>query len=194
MTTTDDVVTACIDAMIESDPRDAVREILARSVIDRRLTDTLKDPSAGLNVLYRSADLTILNVIWPPFMTLFPHDHRMWAAIGIFGGREDNAFYRRSGNSLVPSGGTELTEGVVQLLGDDVIHSVHNPARSSYTGALHIYGGDFVGTPRSQWDAETLKEQPYDLDGVHQEFDRAERAFRTETESEADRSTRMDHY
>ena len=65
----------------------------------------------------------------------------------------------------------------MQLLGDDVIHAVHNPARSSYTGAIHIYGGDFVGTPRSQWNADTLLEQPYDLDAVHQEFDRAEGAF-----------------
>ena len=134
-------------------------------------------PSAGLNVLYRSSHLTVLNVVWPPLITLFPHDHRMWAAIGIFGGREKNAFDRRSGNSLVPSGGKELTEGVVQLLGADVVHAVHDPARSSYTGAIHIYGGDFVGTPRSQWDAETLQEHPYDLDAVHQEFDRAERAF-----------------
>src|SRR5271165_2962265 len=177
MATTDELVAMCVEAMTEPDPRGAVREILARSVADERLTDGLRDPSAGLNVIYRSPDLTILNVIWPPLMTLFPHDHRMWAAIGIYGGREDNAFYRRSGKSLVRSGGKELTDGSVQLLGDDVIHAVHNPARSSYTGAIHVYGGDFVGTPRSQWDAGTLQEQPYDLDTVRREFDRAERAF-----------------
>jgi len=179
MATTDDLVAACEDAMAEPDLRGAVREILTRSVADQRLADDLKRPSAGLNVLYRSPDLTVLNVIWPPLMSLFPHDHRMWAAIGIYGGREDNAFYRRSGNSLVPSGGKELTDGAVLLLGDDVIHAVHNPAQSSYTGAIHVYGGDFVGTPRSQWDAEMLQEQPYDLDAVRQEFDRAERAFQT---------------
>src|SRR4029453_5890234 len=31
-----------------------------------------------------------------------------------------------------------------------------------FTGAIHIYGGDFFGTPRSEWDRETLQEQPYD--------------------------------
>jgi predicted metal-dependent enzyme (double-stranded beta helix superfamily) len=175
------LVATCVAAMAEPDPRSAVREILSRSVGDKGLTDGLRHPSAGLNVIYRSPDLTILNVIWPPLMTLFPHDHRMWAAIGIYGGREDNAFYRRSGNSLVRSGGKELIDGSVQLLGDDVIHAVHNPARSSYTGAIHIYGGDFVGTPRSQWDADSLQEEPYDLDAVRQEFDRAERAFQTRT-------------
>ena len=69
--------------MTEPDPRGAVREILARSVADERLTDGLRDPWAtDFNVIYRSPDLTILNVIWPPLMTLFPHDHRMWAAMG----------------------------------------------------------------------------------------------------------------
>jgi predicted metal-dependent enzyme (double-stranded beta helix superfamily) len=179
MATTDDLVAACVDAVAESDLRGAVRDILTRAVADPRLVDELEHRKAGLNVLYCSPQLTVLNVIWPPLMSLFPHDHRMWAAIGIYGGREDNAFYRRSENSLVPSGGKELTDGAVLLLGDDAIHAVHNPARSSYTGAIHVYGGDFVRTPRSQWDAETLQEQPYDLNAVHEEFDRAERAFQT---------------
>jgi predicted metal-dependent enzyme (double-stranded beta helix superfamily) len=175
----DEFVAACVEALTEPDPRGAVRDVLARSVGDRWLTDSLKDPSAGLNMIHRSADLTILNVIWPPRMTLFPHDHRMWAAIGIYSGREENAFYRRNGSSLVPSGGKELADGAVQLLGDDVIHAVHNPAWSSYTGAVHVYGGDFVGTPRSQWNDQSFSEQPYDLDAVRHEFDRAEREFRT---------------
>jgi predicted metal-dependent enzyme (double-stranded beta helix superfamily) len=179
MAAIDELVAACVDAMSEADPREEVREILAGSVGKGWLTDKLKSPSAGLKVLYRSSNLTVLNVIWPPLMSLFPHDHRMWAAIGIYGGREDNAFFRRSGTSLVASGGKELQDGAVQLLGDDVIHAVRNPARWSYTGAIHIYGGDFVGTPRSQWDPEALREQSYDLDAVHEEFDRAERAFRT---------------
>jgi predicted metal-dependent enzyme (double-stranded beta helix superfamily) len=177
--TADDLVAACEEAMAETDPRGAIGAVLTRFLADQRTAGGLQRPSAGLNVLYRSPVLTVLNVIWPPLMSLFPHDHRMWAAIGIYAGREDNAFYRRRGNSLVPSGGKELTDGAVLLLGDDVIHAVHNPARSSYTGAIHVYGGDFIGTPRSQWEAESLQERPYDLDAVRQEFDRAERAFQT---------------
>jgi predicted metal-dependent enzyme (double-stranded beta helix superfamily) len=178
-TTGDDLVAACVDAMAESDPRGAVRAILTRSVADRRLAEALEGPSAGLNVLHHSAELTILNVVWPPLMSLFPHDHRMWAAIGIYSGREDNTFFRRSGGSLVRSGGKELVDGSVLLLGDEVIHAVHNPARSSYTGAVHVYGGDFFGTPRSQWDAETLQEHPYDVEASRRAFDRAEQAFQT---------------
>ena len=38
---------------------------------------------AGMTALHRSADLTILNVVWAPRMTIMPHDHRMWAVIGV---------------------------------------------------------------------------------------------------------------
>ncbi len=178
MAATDELVAACMEAMADPDPRGAVREVLCRVVTDGTLTETRAEFTAGLHVLYRSENLTVLNVIWPPLMTLFPHDHRMWAVIGIYSGREDNAFYRRYDDSVIPSGGKELADGAVLLLGDDVIHSVHNPSRSSHTGAIHVYGGDFVGTPRSQWDPTTLTEQPYDLQLVRGEFDRAERAFR----------------
>ena len=41
MSTTDELVAACVDAMTEPDPRGAVQEILARSVVDRWLIDTL---------------------------------------------------------------------------------------------------------------------------------------------------------
>jgi predicted metal-dependent enzyme (double-stranded beta helix superfamily) len=178
--TTDQLVASCIEAVSETDPRAAVREVLTRFVTDKTLRNHQPDDlSIGLHVLYRSPDLTVLNVIWPPLMTLYPHDHRMWAAIGIYSGCEDNAFYRRNKQSLEPSGGRNLTGGAVLLLGADVIHSVHNPAPSSYTGAIHVYGGDFVGTSRSQWDSDTLAERPYDLDEVRREFDRAERAFRS---------------
>ncbi len=106
-------------------------------------------------------------------MTLFPHDHRMWAVIGIYGGQEDNAFYRRStpgARTLVDSGGTQLVEGDVLLLGDDVIHSVTNP-REVLTGALHVYGGDFFDTPRSQWGPGPREERPWDIDDARRQFD-----------------------
>ena len=28
-------------------------------------------------------------------MTIWPHNHQMWAVIGIYSGREDNIFWRR---------------------------------------------------------------------------------------------------
>ena len=50
---------------------------------------------AGVVKLHHAPDLTILNVIWAPTMTMMPHDHRMWAVIGLYTGREDNIFWRR---------------------------------------------------------------------------------------------------
>jgi predicted metal-dependent enzyme (double-stranded beta helix superfamily) len=99
----------------------------------------------------------------------------MWAAIGIYGGSEENVFYRRIGPTIEKSGGKSLTQRDVLLLGDDAVHSVHNPLRS-HTGAIHVYGGNFIRAPRSQWPPETLIEEPYDLEAVRREFARAEQA------------------
>ena len=96
-------------------------------------------------------------------MTLFPHDHRMWAAIGVYGGQEDNTFYRRGDEGIVVSGGRELREHEVLVLGDDVIHGVTNPRDHAFTAAIHVYGGDFYAQARSEWDPETLVEREYDV-------------------------------
>jgi predicted metal-dependent enzyme (double-stranded beta helix superfamily) len=171
----DDIVDRCVQAVAEPEPRLAIREVLERAVAGSAAASV--EPRPGLNFLHRSPELTVIDVIWPPVMTLFPHDHRMWAAIAIYGGQEQNSFFRRDGARIVASGGKELRERDVLLLGDDTIHSVHNPGRN-YTGAIHVYGGDFVAQPRSQWDPETLAEEPWDLDAVLSEFTRAEEAAR----------------
>jgi predicted metal-dependent enzyme (double-stranded beta helix superfamily) len=115
--------------------------------------------------LYRSDDLTVLQFVWPPGVQLFPHDHRMWAANGIYGGGEENAFFRRTVGGIELAGGKSLRSGDVALLGADAIHAVSNPS-PSYTAAIHVYGGDYFGVPRSQWDPETLTEGPFDVEAV----------------------------
>jgi predicted metal-dependent enzyme (double-stranded beta helix superfamily) len=105
-------------------------------------------------------------------MRIYPHDHRMWAVIGIYAGQEDNAFYRRSRldpRALDESGGKQLAVGDVLVLGDDAIHAVTNP-RASLTGAIHVYGGDFVNEPRSQWGPGPVEERPYDIDEARRQF------------------------
>ncbi len=169
MTRVDELVAGCIEAIAEKESKAAVREVLARSMADGKLEAELEGSASGLNVLYNTADLTVINVVWPPKFTLMPHDHRMWTAIGIYGGREDNAFFRRQGTTIVPSGGKQLDAGDILLIGDDAIHSVHNPA-ASHTGGIHVYAGDFIGTPRSQWDPESLEEQPWNLEEVRLAF------------------------
>jgi predicted metal-dependent enzyme (double-stranded beta helix superfamily) len=171
----DALVENLVTANSETEPRLAVRDVLEQALADTGFEKAFGDPSAGLNVLYNTDEFTVLNVVWPPKMTLYPHDHRMWAAIGIYGGSEENVFYRRIGPTIEKSGGKGLTQRDVLLLGDDAIHSVHNPLRS-HTGAIHVYGGNFIRAPRSQWPPETLIEEPYDLEAVRREFARAEQA------------------
>jgi predicted metal-dependent enzyme (double-stranded beta helix superfamily) len=85
----------------------------------------------------------------------------MWAVIGIYMGCEQNFFYRRSGHSIARHGMRELNSRDTSALGAEAIHAVTNPL-DRVTAAIHVYGGDFFGTPRSEWDPTTLVEQPYD--------------------------------
>jgi predicted metal-dependent enzyme (double-stranded beta helix superfamily) len=160
----DNFVADCVAATAETQPRLAVREVLERALADpAAVARALPAERAGIERIHVSLELTVIKVVWGPGMRIFPHDHRMWAAIGIYGGQEDNTFFRRSPEGVVPSGGRELHERDVALLGDDAIHAVANP-RATHTGAIHVYGGDFFTQPRSEFDPETLEEGPYSVE------------------------------
>ncbi|HNS87179.1 MAG TPA: hypothetical protein PKH09_09770, partial [Parvularculaceae bacterium] len=100
-----------------------------------------------------------------------PHNHLMWALIGIYTGREDNILWRRSPEGVEAFGAKALFEKDVAELPVDVIHSVTNPLLR-FTGGIHIYGGDFFDTTRSQWDPETLAEEPSDGVSIREMFER----------------------
>jgi predicted metal-dependent enzyme (double-stranded beta helix superfamily) len=161
----DEFVADCTAALGETESRGAVREVLARALADRDAVAEALKPSGGeFTVLHNTPDLTVLHVVWPAGFSIVPHDHRMWAAIGIYGGREDNAFYRRSPDNraeLVESGGRTVVDGEILLLGDDTIHAVTNPLERP-TGAIHVYGGDLIHAERSQWGPGPRVERPYD--------------------------------
>jgi predicted metal-dependent enzyme (double-stranded beta helix superfamily) len=159
----------------------AVREVVARTVADPgSVLRWLGEPKrAEVQTLFHSPGLTILNVIWAPYMTIYPHNHRMWAVIGVYTGREDNIFWRRrpgAGRGKVEAAGAQaLCEGDAVPLGPDIIHSVTNPI-PRLTGAIHVYGGDFFGAERSEWDPETLVEGRYDSQKTMRYFEQANRA------------------
>jgi len=177
----DAFVEECRAALGEGEPRLAIREVLDRALArPSEIAEAFDPTEGGLNILHNAPDLTVINVVWAPGMRLFPHDHRMWAAIGIYTGREDNTFYRRSepgSRFLTESGGKSITERDVLLLGDDVIHAVENPV-PALTGAIHVYGGDFVNAPRSQWGPGPVEERPYDIEDARQQFAEANEAWR----------------
>jgi predicted metal-dependent enzyme (double-stranded beta helix superfamily) len=175
----DDFIADCQAALEEQQPLLAVKEVLERAVADPDgVAAALPPTHSGIVPIHVAPDLTILKVVWAPGLSFGPHDHRMWAAIGIYGGGEDNEFFRRDGCSLTASGGRELRTGDVCLLGDDVIHAVTNPT-AQFTGAIHVYGGDLLGTPRSEWRGEPFAEEPYDVARTLAYFEEANAALDT---------------
>ena len=163
----------CRAAVSRSNDHLEVGELIARAMSDpAAVTATLGVPEKpGLIPIYHSRDLTILNVIWKPGITLQPHDHDMWAAID--GGREDNIFWRKIKDDplgrIEAAGAKNLGTGDWAPLGRDVIHSVTNPI-PKLTGALHVYGGDFFEAERHEWDPDDLNQHPIDMERVKAMF------------------------
>jgi predicted metal-dependent enzyme (double-stranded beta helix superfamily) len=77
----------------------------------------------------------------------------MWALIGLYSGREDNTFCRREPHGL------------------------------AITGAIHVYGGDLLGTPPSKWEPGTLQERPFDVARAKQVFVEASERWHAEQEA-----------
>lgn len=176
----DNFIADCQAAVGDSAPTIAVRETMARAVSDPvAMLKVFGEPDkGGIQRIHVADDLTILNVVWAPKMTLMPHNHNMWAVIGVYGGREDNIFWRRLKDDpkgrIEAAGAKSLGKKDVRPLGDDVIHSVTNPT-SQYTTAIHVYGGDFFAMHRSEWEPENLEEAPYDIDKNMALFEEANR-------------------
>lgn len=160
---------SCISANQGEHPQQAVATLL-RAAVDEpgSIFKALGEPTlATVEKLYVSDQLTIINVIWAPKMTLLPHNHNTWAVIGVYAGREDNIFWRRlkddTEGKIEAAGAKSIAAGEVVALGKDLIHSVTNPT-PAFTSAIHVYGGNFFEMDRSEWDPMDLTENPYDID------------------------------
>ncbi|MGI9265445.1 MAG: hypothetical protein ACR2QU_10995, partial [Gammaproteobacteria bacterium] len=134
-------VEECVVANQGADAQTAVTDVLARAVSrPNSVIAALGEPTrAGLNVLHRSSTLTIFAATWTPQMNLMPHDHLMWANIGIYTGREDNIFWKRSPGGIEAYAAEALFEKDAASLPEDAVHSVTNPLLR-FTGGIHIYG------------------------------------------------------
>jgi predicted metal-dependent enzyme (double-stranded beta helix superfamily) len=177
----DRFIVDCREAISADSTHRGTREVVARAVSDpEAVLAGLGEPHrAEVQRLYGSQDLTILNVVWGPRMTIMPHNHLMWAVIGIYTGREDNIFWRRvpggGGGRIEAAGAKSLDERDAEPLGREIIHTVTN-LLSRLTGAIHVYGGDFFAVARSEWDPETLLEREYDIEKNMALFAAANRA------------------
>ena len=164
-----------LDGFIEDCLRLSRGEHAPKRVLER-MREALADPEAIKQAvapldakvgvldapLYRSGELTVLNVTLRPGVLSIPHDHRMWAVIGIYGGEEANTFFRRGEKGLEESNHRTCVAGDAILLGADVVHAIENP-RAEPTLGLHVYGGDLLGAERSMWDPHSGEERPYEV-------------------------------
>ena len=174
----DKFVEDCRAAMKDTDSPKAVREVVAEAVSNpAQLVNVLGEPTLGaVKCLHRSDDLTIINPIWAPRMTIMPHNHNMSAVIGVYTGREDNIFWRRikddPDGQIEAAGADSLGPGNAVLLGKNIIHSVTNPT-GLFASAIHVYSGNFYEEHRSEWDPEDLTEKDYDIDKNMRLFEEA---------------------
>jgi len=174
MFSTEQLIADCRAALAADKSHKLVCEVVRRAVSEpAAVLKGLGEPEhAGLHELYRSGTLTILNVVWGPMMTVPPHNHQMWAVIGVYTGREDNIFWRRipgGGDKVEAAGAKALCVKDAVPLGHDIIHSVTNPI-PRLTGAIQVYGGDFFSPSRREWDSETLSEGPFDIERARRRF------------------------
>ena len=163
----DALVDDCRAALGEDRPMLAVKELVERAVADRASLDASLSHEGGVHLLHRSDDLTIANVVLPAGAPAsLPHDHRMWAVVGVYGGQEDNQFYRRAERGIEESGGRSVLVGEALAMGTETVHAISNPSTASAVAALHVYGGDLVGADRSMWIGPDLEERPFDQEAV----------------------------
>ena len=175
----DRFIADCRSALAADNSHKYVRDVITRAVSDpAAILKGMGEPKRGMvQTLYRSEDLTVLNVVFPPYMTLMPHNHQMWAVIGIYTGREDNIFWRRAPDRtdrLEAVSARALSARDAEPLGTNIIHSVTNPI-PRLSAAIHVYGGDFFAAERSEWDPDTLREQRWNPDRAVRRFEEANR-------------------
>jgi predicted metal-dependent enzyme (double-stranded beta helix superfamily) len=167
LSATEEFVAQCSAAVKEDHGASAVKEVVERAVRDGRLIDELP-VEAGVTVVHGAEDLTILHVVMAERPAgagnPIPHNHRLWAAIGVVHGSEQNEFFRRSGGTIEPSGkGRVIGEGDVLMMGDDTIHSVKNPSSDRLSSALHVYGGNLLATEKTMWCDPDWTAEPFDF-------------------------------
>jgi predicted metal-dependent enzyme (double-stranded beta helix superfamily) len=177
----------CANQETAADKQAAIREVLSRAMSEpSAVIAAVGEPQkGGIQTLYRAADLTILNIVWAPLMQLLPHEHRMWSVIGIYSGREDNIFWERQQGRIAATRAAAIATGDVVSLPVDVVHSVANPIEK-LTGAIHIYGGDFFATPRSEWDPESLAERAWSIERAMSLFAQSNERFRSQRKKPAE--------
>ena len=158
-------------ANADASPRHAVADVVARAVSEpEALAEAFGPLTRGHSTaLFRSPGLLVLHIVWPPGLSVEPHEHNLWAVMGIYRGVEDNTFYRRTESGIERQGAVRLEPRDTRIMGEEAIHAVDIPA-SAPTGAIHVYGGDLITIARSEFDPATREERPFDWEKSDRQF------------------------
>lgn len=152
-----------------ADGPEAVKEVLDRVLrhcgsVRRAFGEPTR---AGLQVLYPGPELVVENMVWAPGMSYPPHDHRTPVMTGVYSGAEVNEFFHKIGppdsGHLVSDQTVVIGTGDAVLMEYDAIHRIANPDRRRFTGAFHIYMGDYLHSTRSIWYPDGAAEAPASL-------------------------------
>jgi len=162
----DEFVRECLQAW-EADGADAVKDVLDRTLGRgcAPVRECFGDPrEAHLQVLYPGPELVIENMVWAPGMSYPAHNHNTPVMTGVYAGLEVNDFYQqtrsRKGGRLQRTATVDINEGQAVLMAHDAIHRIANPNRRTFTGAFHIYMGDYLHSSRSIWYPDEASETP----------------------------------
>ena len=95
-----------------ADPVAAVEKVVAAAItdgvsIDAALGTTLTGDN---DTLFVSEALTVQRIQWVPGLPSIPHEHRMWAVVGVYKGEELNRIYQRSSAGLREARSELVTE------------------------------------------------------------------------------------
>src|SRR5260221_6791008 len=105
---------------------DAIREVVRRAVSEpgEIIAALGEQTSAFADILVRAPDLTILNVVWGSRQWTLPHNHGHRAVIGMYGGAEDNIYWRRlpedTKGRVDAAGAGSLRHGEAAVPGPDI--------------------------------------------------------------------------
>ncbi len=104
---------------------------------------------------------SIIGGVWTPGQTTPIHDHLTWALVGVYGGKEREALFRRTDDNsdtkhakLQLVGEKTNEKGHVTVLGKSGIHRVDNPF-SNPAYSVHVYGRDIGPTERHSYNPVT---------------------------------------
>jgi predicted metal-dependent enzyme (double-stranded beta helix superfamily) len=162
----------CTAALETASPQSTVERILLEATKNPAMADAVAQRTnfSSLNdlIVYRNERLTLLAGSLPPGFSAAPHNHNLWSVVGVCGGQEDNQFFERDNGGLRQCGEKSVPAPGVLANAADVIHAISNPLEEPLL-ALHAYGGDLLGTARSNWDPETHEEISYDWEKVSSE-------------------------